>query len=282
MSLPSNFSQAPASEQPDTGWCAAIYGAPGTGKTPIACDIVHADGCAPGMLFDVEGGSRSVAHIPSNLLTVVRPTENGKDRPWKWEDIRQIVLWIRDEPIERLGHYSFIFDNMSEIQNLAIQWARKNDPRGEQPIVEIQHHGRATAELLQMVRTLRDVAQIKKINIIFIAWEAPEKDEISGVIKRDVGFTPSFARQFPGLLDMVGYLSVEAPGRRKLSFEPSARTAARFRRSQNDVSNKIVSELKFTLGDYPIADIVNTLRGGKEFPVKYAERNGQKPQEKKD
>lgn len=265
MPPPPKFATAPASTQPDVGWCAAIYGPPGSGKTPIACDIIYSDFGSPAALLDIEGGSRSVAHLPSDKLHVMYPTEgNGTRRPWKWEDIRDIVKWIRDEPESVLGYKTFIFDNMSEVQNIAIQWAK-----GDSPEVQIQHHGKATAELLQMVRTLRDASQTKKLNILFIVWEAPETDAITGVVKRDVGFTPSFARQFPGLIDMVGYLSVESPGKRKLSFEPSARTAARFRRSQVDRAKDITSEIKFGLGDYPVADLCNTLRGNAAWPAKY-------------
>lgn len=268
MPLPPKFGTAPPSVQPDTGWCAAIYGPPGSGKTPIACDIIYSDFGSPACLIDVEGGSRSVAHLPDDKLMVMYPTEgDGTRRPWRWEDIRDIVKWMRDEPESVLEYRTFIFDNMSEIQNIAIQWAK-----GSAEDVQIQHHGKATAELLQMVRTLRDVSQAKRLNILFIVWEAPEKDEITGVVKRDVGFTPSFARQFPGLIDMVGYLSVEGPGKRKLSFEPSPRTAARFRRSQVDRAKDITAEIKFGFGDAPIADICNTIRGNAAWPIKYQQR----------
>ena len=256
------------------GICLALYGPPGVGKTPISCGIAESkEHGAPALLIDVEGGSRSVTHMKDVQVTEWLDDKGKPDSP-RFEDVRDIAKRIIDLPVQELQHKTYIFDNMSEIQSLAVNWAQRKDPRGVQTgPPEIQHFGRAESELLMMVRGLRDTAREKSVNIIFIAWDRPITNDSGSLIKNDVGFTPGFAYKFPGLIDMVGYLTVEDRGKRLLTFEPNRRNAAKFRRAENDVAKSIPTDIRFELGDYPIADLVNTLRGGMPFPSKYADRN---------
>jgi hypothetical protein len=152
---------------------------------------------------------------------------------------------------------------MSEIQAVVLRSLTAEAP-------QIQHYMQATVAMLALTRTMRDIARKQNINTILIAWDAPEKDESTGVVKRDVGFTPSLARQFPGIVDIVGYLTVvNDPPRytRKLSFAPSPTTAAKFRRSRNERASQIPYELFYNLDDSnPMVDLLATMRGGVAFP----------------
>lgn len=249
----------PVSELPEWGICMAIYGPPGVGKTTTAGKVAYSDFASPAVILDAEGGVRSITHIPNldqievkdwNELSRVSGAiiQAGKDSPWK----------------------TVIIDNMSEIQNLNLRHHTGGD------IPEFKHWNRNTTDILQFTRAWRDFARFNAVNVIFIAWSTPEADESTGIkiIKQDVGFSPSLARQFPGIVDIVGFLTVETPsGLRILTFAPSNRSAAKFRRSNTEYAAKIPLVIKFDDKLNPLADIIGTLRGGLQWPSeKYSKR----------
>lgn len=250
-----------AEELPPWGISAAIYGPPGAGKTTFCAYACEAIDGAPVLDLDAEGGARSIMHLPVE----VAPVDT-------WEKIKRITAGIM--AIEDLPYKTIILDNMSEYQALNL----KSVAGSGQP--QIQHYQTCTIDLLNLTRQYRDLAKRKGINVFFIAWESPEKDDSTGIIKKDVGFTPSLARQFPGIVDIVGYLSVEAGETRRLTFAPSIRTAAKFRRSLTEAARKIPLTINYKMEDKPIVDILNTLRGGADWPTsKYTKQTPQQQQQ---
>jgi phage nucleotide-binding protein len=228
-----------------TGLVTVVYGAPGSGKTTLMSQAAGWEG-KKALLLDADSGTRSVTGIEDL-------------------DIIGIDSWAQLEAVNRAlvseshSYGTVIYDNMSEYQALSIRSIAGNNPP------EIQHWNRSTADMMRTTRFGRDLAKNKGINVGFIAWEAPEKDESTGIIKRDLGFTPSLARQFPGIVDIIGYLTVANDGRRVLSFEPSNRSAAKFRRAQNSPAAKIPLKITYRLEDKVILDILNTFNG-QEWP----------------
>jgi len=232
-----------------TGLVMVVYGAPGAGKTTVFAQAAGWKG-KRALLLDADSGTRSVTDIPDlDVITI---------ESWAQLESVQRALASENHP-----YGTVLYDNLSEYQSLSIRSIAGNGPP------EIQHWNRSTADMMRMTRFSRDLAKNKGINIGLIAWEAPEKDESTGVIKRDLGFTPSLARQFPGIVDIIGYLTVANDGRRILSFEPSNRSAAKFRRAQNSPASKIPLKITYRLEDKVIVDILNTFNGQKWPEQKY-------------
>lgn len=244
------FKLRPATTPPESGMCIALYGTPGVGKTTLAAQAALSPLGSPVIIIDAEGGTRAVAHmdnvqVPEGIRT--------------WKDIIDI-----SDILARGGHpfKTVVLDNMSEFQS----WNMKSIVGDKLP--QIQDWGRNTNELLNFSRLWRDISRDTGVNVIFIAWESPEEDSSSGVkiIKRDLGFTPSLAKQFPGLIDIVGHLTVNPSGLRVLNFSPSNRSAAKFRRSQTEVAMQIPLQLTYGLNEFPMVDLLNTLKGGEPWP----------------
>lgn len=236
-----------AKEITDFGLCIALYGPPGTGKTVTAAKLSLVEETSPVLIVDAEGGMKSIQHLDVDVVSVK-----------SWDEIYKLSqALIRERPWKTV-----IWDNLSEFANLALLKYAGSDPP------QIQHHGRATLDMLAFTRLARDLARNNNMNSILIAWDAPEKDEFTGVLKRDVGFTPSLARQFPGMVDIVGHLSTEndAAATRHLSFKTSPRSAAKFRRSRIKSALDIPLDMWFGEDDNLLADIILALKGVKEFP----------------
>lgn len=235
----------------DTSWgmCIALYGPPGVGKTLRACEACYSEYGGRVLLLDAEGGRRSVTHMADKVDFVEVNT---------WPKITSVTNAITKE--DDCPYGTIVLDNMSEYQAISLRHLAGNE------VAQIQHYNASTKDMLLLTRKWRDWAVQTGVNVIYIAWESPEKDEATGIIKRDVGFTPSLAKQFPGIVDIVGYMTPERRGIRKISFAPDRRTAAKFRRNKTEVAMEIPLEIYFDLDEMPIVDLLATLKGGKPWP----------------
>lgn len=245
----------------------AIYGTGGGGKTTLLSEIVYSNYGSPALLADVEGGSSSVVHLREHGLEIVHPT--------KWTDI----IAIKKE-FERGGHdfKTLIFDNISEIQALKVKSvAPTGMPEGS---AALKLWGQITAEMMEFIRDCRNLT-LKGYNVLMVLWEETEKDELTQTIRNKVNLTPKFGAAFPGMVTMLGRLSV--PGNaangyiRKLSFAPSERTDAKFRVAPTDVASKIPLELFLRADSKFLVDFLATVRDGKPFPVNKYESPKREP-----
>jgi len=236
---------------PNWGVCMAIYGAPGVGKTTFAAGAADSEYGSPVLYLDAESGIRSISHREDIDVTQIT----------SWSQVQAFInaYKMQAEPRWR----TIVIDNMSELQTLSLKAAQ-----GDSEMPQIQHYGKATSDILMFTRTCRDLARTRSVNFIMIAWESPERDEATGIIKRDIGFTPALAKTFPGLIDQVGYLTSadQAPYLRTLQFASSSRTAAKFRRSQSENASNIPLAFSYRLEDNPLADLLATLVGDKPWP----------------
>lgn len=252
--IPETFGGVPikpiAESATSMGTFMAIYGPGGVGKTAIVGEVARSHG--PLLYIDAEGGGKSIKHIPNVHLAEVT----------SWKQVRDVATDLSS----KAGKHPFktvCFDNMSEIQSMCISSIAGNSP------VQIQHWGECTARLLKLTRDLREVSRTQGVNVFLIAWESLELSEGGIVTKRGVGFTPSLARQFPGIVTYVGYLQPinNFPNVRLLSFTVSTKTDAKFRVSSSEAASKIPLELYERSGSNVLGDIIETESKGIPFPV---------------
>lgn len=267
--MPKPWTATPVAEvAAKKGTCIAVYGAPGVGKTPQAGFISLYPFGQPAEILDVEGGLDSVKHLSESLGAV--PLPDG-DTEWKWPKIKRMIEWYEKAPLSEIDNKLLILDNMSEIAEVCL-WHHTSDTNqtgGARNSPEIQHYKRCTIDMRWLTRTCRDIAYYKGLNIILVAWEAPEKDEATGIIKRDVAFSPGFAREFPGLIDIVAWITVDGQGQRMMNLGATNRSAARFRRTKFGSAAAIPDKFPFGYDDHVLADIINTIRYDQPWPSKY-------------
>ncbi|HSW91607.1 MAG TPA: AAA family ATPase [Candidatus Saccharimonadales bacterium] len=267
------FKQGMSNEMQRRGTNIVIYGPSGAGKTTICGDLADSEFGAPVTIIDVEGGTSVLSHRDDiDILNVTNEDHKG------WSDVERIVDDIisgkrgfKNERGVNIG--TLVEDNLSELKTLALDhvvrnFDRKIDPK-DRP--DLNDYGKATTMMLAHVRKLRDFARNSQTNVVFIAWDIALENDSGQVYKNAINLNPAFRRDFPGIVDCVGYLNV-VMGRRVLSFEASRMTDAKFRRNGTEVANTIPDVLKYKdRGVKPLVDIINTLTGGIPFPrAKYA------------
>lgn len=231
------------------GWNLTIFGPAGTGKTTVASTIAESKMGGTTVHVDVEGGTSVLAHLPPTYRIAEMTT---------WAQVNKFRNDCR--AASQLPFTNVILDNMTEIADMHLQSLAVGRE------VQLQDYKTNTATMLKFIRDWRDMARTKGINVIFIAWDDVEKSEEGAVIGRRVQFTPSLAKQYPYIVDNIGYLTVEPnPPKftRKISFVP-VRSDAKLRRAADDNSIHIPLEL----WNPHIGALIDTVVGGMPWDSK--------------
>lgn len=267
--------QAMSNQLPRRGTNIVVYGAGGSGKTTIAGDLADCEYGKPVVIIDAEGGTSVLSHRDDiDVLSITN--EDGKG----WQDIEKVTDDIisgkrgykglsvgGDSPAPKIG--TLVLDNLSEFRTLALSHVVKTFPRNisDKDRPDQNDYGKMTSMMLTYVRKVRDFSRNSQTNVVFIAWDLPEMNADGNVYKNAISLNPALRRDFPGIVDCVGYLKV-VMGRRVLSFEASVSTDAKFRRAATDLARSIPETLRWrSIKTQPLSDIISTLTGGVPFPV---------------
>jgi phage nucleotide-binding protein len=259
------------------GVCFAIYGPPGSGKSTLAAQAAHSTWAGKVGVIDVEGGARAYGDHDDIDVFSVKDSDERHDNGMGFamvEDILDDLVNKRLVPAEGGQYGTIVLDNLSELNAYCtydtIRTVGRNIDRKDRP--DQKDWNTTTSRMLLIVRRFRDFAQASGTNVIFIAWDRQQEDRVTGIAKKDIALNPALASQLPGLLDMVGYLTIGGKGKRTLSFEASASTAAKFRRSPTEIAMSIPSEFEYAFNSplRPMTDLINCLKGNVPFPNTYA------------
>lgn len=251
----------------------ALYGPPGSGKSTLAAQAAHSAHAGRVGVVDVEGGARAYGDHDDIDVFSLSDSDATHDSGMGFkavEDILDDLISGRLAP-EGGGKYgTIIYDNCSEANVYCMYDTLRTVPRKIERNDRPDQHdwNTTTSRMLLHFRRWRDFAQSTGTNVIFVAWDRFQEDKVTGIGKKDMSFNPALASQFPGLLDMVGYLTIDGKGKRRLSFEASASTAAKFRRNPSEIAMSIPSEFQYEFSDpnMPMRDLIDCLKGGIAFP----------------
>lgn len=246
-----NFVVTKASDAARLGYCILLYSRGGGGKTTLAGSADDSPDDSPVLFLDAEGGTKAISHRGNvDVITV-------KD----WTDIKRVTADIVAAP--ELEWKTIVLDNLSEYVQLATTKIVGNaTDQVSQP-----KYGDMAREVLALVRTYRDLARHRGVNVVIIAWDSPEKDE-TGKLMTTINATPKLQKDLPGIVDIIGYISpVDGrPDLRLLSFEPSSKTISKFRRNTSDAARTIPFTIYYSLDNLPLPDIFAALKRGVNWP----------------
>lgn len=257
------------------GVCFAIYGPPGAGKSTLAAQAVDSPHAGKVLVIDAEGGARAYGNREDIDVIPVNDSDERHDNGMGFSIVEDI---LDDLVARRLVYGTVIVDNCSELNAYCtydvLRTVPRNIDRKDRP--DQKDWNTTTSRMLLLVRRFRDFAQASGTNVVFIAWDKSQEDRVTGVAKKDMAFNPALAGQLPGLIDVVGYLTIKGKNKRALTFEASPSTAAKFRRNDGEVAMTIPGEFEYDFGspNKPMADLLNTLKGGVPFPVQKYVRGG--------
>ena len=192
-----------------------LFGVPGTGKTTLAATAQDSEYGANVLFIDVEGGTRSIADRVD--VDVVRPDTVG--------DVKNVYDWLVSEPNH--GYKTIVIDTLSELQRVGMKEILATSKTPDQP--GWPEWGKSTEQMMRMVRAFRNLSQTKGWNVIFTAHATEQKDAVTGSILIRPNLTPKATEMVCGAVDVIGYLTREPNGTRRLRMEPNNQIVAKYR-----------------------------------------------------
>lgn len=236
-----------SSEMRANGSFIVIYGQGGAGKTSLVAEVRKLGNT---LLADTTKGADAISHLTD--IDCVELT--------KWADFDNLTKEVKKA---EHGYVNIIIENVTELAEMDI--ARISGPV-DQP--EIQEWGQMTRDVLAKTREWRDIASAQGINVFFLAWDASERDE-RNVLKLELAFTPRLREAFPGVVTIIGHITVlNDPDKRLLTFAPGPKTVSKFRRAADAASRKVPYDIYYGLDNLPMADILRTMKGEQDWPDK--------------
>lgn len=262
-----------ATEQGSWGVCFLLYSTSGAGKTTLAGSAANSkEHGAPVLFIDAEGSTRVVSDREDIDVIPINDLESGRGG-YAWPRILEVAddLAAGKHGLDR--YKTVVFDNLSEYNDACLRWVvrtfnRPNIKPQDRP--DQNDWGKSTAEMLMFVRRMRDYGRNSGTNIVFIAWEMAQMNDLGQQIGERLMFNPGLSKKLPGIVDSVGFLRVVdgKTGQRELTFAASERTDAKFRRSGTEIASRIPDVMRWTnKEDCPLPSILATLRANTEFPT---------------
>lgn len=233
-----------------------VYGPGGAGKTTFVGTAVESEFGSPMYYIDARGHPEVLRHHGDKIHVAPFTTLD------KLEKMRQDILKDGEFPFKTI-----VLDNVSEM------WSRDLKNRyGPAAEVKWEMHSASTAGILSVVRNWSDLADLpgRKINIIFVMWETPEKRKIRGleVDRSELSFNKALQSQIPGIITWLGRLYiVDGPPNytRCLDFRPiESQQVSKF---QIDRSDPRTSAIPMEIYRPHLGHILDTVRGGKPWPT---------------
>lgn len=241
---------SPAEVKQTKGRNITIMSRSGGGKTTLCSTAIESRFGWPMLLCDVDGSSHVIDDNDGIDIQKIPSIPAWK----KWFSTFQ--LNFKNE--SKFPYKALCLDNMSD---LASRWVAEAIPRYKDPR---QAYNEVTQGIAEIVRFMRDVSTTTMINVIFNVWVDKDLDPEENVNHIKVQFNPALQNLYPGLVDMIGYLTFESDKpnfTRKLSFMP-VRSDAKIRRPRSD---KNLMSIPIDMWNPSIGALLDTMIGGDPF-----------------
>lgn len=241
----------------NNGILLGLLGRGGSGKTTTAGGIVYSKHSGHVLHVNMHGRPAAIQHIPG--ITSITPTD------WKAlvalrKDVEEGEIDLSDDT----GAGTVILDTWTEAQNIDLRGINRTGK------IEIQEWGESQSHIMAETRSWANIAESKGINIIFCLWEEQDEDKDVSMTRRHVSFARKLAAQWPGMVTFIGLIDpVEYhPEYRYIDFRPSKRTDAKFGVAPTDLARKMPYEMYYNVNQHLLADMLDVIKGDKEWPVK--------------
>jgi phage nucleotide-binding protein len=245
-----------ASEQKQKGKCIALYGRTGVGKTELINRLAKTEYGRPMLYFNIDGGSWVLDNNDAYIIDVVDYTDFS-------------TPMMKLSTSRKLPFKCIVVDNVSSLQvsNITdIQGATGKSIQGSGMATQ-QQWGMSTAQLLNVYHMLWVIAQNQGIHVITTAWEDDRTNKVTNqTVRSGIGVTPSLARSLPGMMNMVGHITVKQGGVRVINFDTSPHSDAKMQRRQTKAELSVPLTIAYRDQNI-LEDLLNSLVGGIEWPT---------------
>lgn len=206
----------------------AILGPQSGGKTSLLYTLTENPEYLPLAVFDFNGG----AHVLKDHEDI---------------DIYQVDSWAQAEKIEQqlsngdMQYNSVAFDILTEMQLLAQEHCGVF--KTDNPQLRMNKYGEANAKTLSLTRSLHTLTN-DGLNVFYLVWAMEDRD--GDIVKLTMDLSPTFRRQFTGVVDFCVYVEQSPPPN---PYPPTMRTGG---------SNKYATRTRVS-PDSPLLQLPNVI-----------------------
>lgn len=225
------------SSAPWSGASMMLYGAPGSGKTFLAGTAVQVPELQKVILFDNDGGSRTVRGKKEfDGIKIVRVHDPNSGT------YMEVKKWLGGEPsalesaigTSAEGYKTVIIDNLGAVHEAFIReiLAKEDFNRSHVEVASLQDYGLARTRLRLMMSQLATLSERFGYLFIFTAHVDIIRTEYETIAKMRPAIAGKLGYEVPGDLPIVGLMEVESArgigasktegGSRVIYFDPSA------------------------------------------------------------
>lgn len=218
-----------------------VFGSAGVGKTVLIGSAVEDHRLLPGIIFDMEGGLRSIRSKTNEIKMEGPPRKKvftGQAKPEdkkldvlrlrRWEEFTEAFAILND-PKDPSNIYKFCaVDSLTELNFMNLrQVVKERNPNEYVP--ERQDYGKSKAQMEVLFRGYRDL----QMHVAFTALpDISKTDGETGIEKIMPMLNGKLATGLPGLTDYVLYMKAQKVGqeiRRLFVCQPDGRIDAKDR-----------------------------------------------------
>lgn len=209
-------------------WINAIfYAEPGGGKTHLLGTAADHPDTSPVLIFDVEGGLRTLRKFPNKKNIERIPVRSMDDIKNKYNELYKAINEGGTIPYKTVG-----IDSGTELTDLDMRYIMKdayskNPDKVNIDVPSQREWGIARQHMRTIIRAFRDLP----CNVIMTAQVGTLQEE-GQPIKYFPGFAGKLRTEVPGFFDIVGYLSADNEGGaivRRTQFVGTRRVVAKDR-----------------------------------------------------
>lgn len=247
------------------GACVGIYGAGKSGKTSTIGNVIQSELARPLLILSANANPDSLASLDTEEIEVIPIT--------KFEEIDNYYKRIVAEQ-GKFPFRSVSLDVVSDMLGL-----REEAGKVKATTDYWQEYSSVNADMKGLTRKWRVLTEMPNLmlNVFFVLWERREDVKIRGV-KPDGGragldLNGAMRSSFPGMVPFLGHLTegdtaglVRLLDLRTAPLEHVGGWNLDQRTGADPAIKSIPSQIYFGVNDAPMADLVNSIKGGELFP----------------
>lgn len=237
------------------GTCLLIVARGGGGKSTLASTVGNSKHVKGKHLFvDIEGNVQSIRHREDCEFVPIAT----------WAQFEKLVTAAGAGELKDYYH-TVTIDNISELIDIKTREIFSDEGLKIDENTSWPQWNKITRDVLAKTRDLRNVSRRDGINVIFTAWDQPNKKK---PYYADIQANPALQDKIPGIISFIGYIETDERNQNRiLHFEFSNQHVSKWQCAPTDSAATVPLSFTIDINNGPhLGTVIDTVRGDESWP----------------
>lgn len=237
------------------GTCLLIVARGGGGKSTLASTVGNSKHVKGKHLFiDIEGNVQSIRHREDCEFVPIAT----------WAQFEKLVTAAGAGELKDYYH-TVTIDNISELIDIKTREIFSDEGLKIDENTSWPQWNKITRDVLAKTRDLRNVSRRDGINVIFTAWDQPNKKK---PYYADIQANPALQDKIPGIISFIGYIETDERNQNRiLHFEFSNQHVSKWQCAPTDSAATVPLSFTIDINNGPhLGTVIDTVRGDETWP----------------